>query len=130
MNLCISTIQFFRCSFVGVLTNLTGYSLYLLLTSGGFSPKIVMSFLYMAGVIIGFFANRTWTFRDNGNVLTTGMRYILTHTLGYLLNLSLLIVMVDYLGYPHQWVQILAVIIMVFFLFLMFKLFVFNPPHA
>lgn len=55
-----------------------------------------------------------------------GVRYVIAHCIGYLINLSILILMVDKFGYPHQWVQAAAIFIVAGFLFLMFKFFVFT----
>lgn len=54
-----------------------------------------------------------------------GVRYVIAHCIGYLLNLSILIVFVDELGYAHQWVQAIAIFVVAAFLFLAFKVFVF-----
>ena len=127
MKLPHSLTQLFRYGFIGICSNLTAYSLYLLMTYMGFSPKIVMSFIYVIGAGIGFVANRKWTFEHKGHYFNTGARFLIAHVLGYLLNLSILFVMVDKLGYLHQWVQASAIFIIAIFLFLSFKFFVFKP---
>lgn len=129
-----SVIQLLRYGVVGLLSNSIGYVLYLLLTYAGGTPKITMSVLYAVGTTVGFIGNRKWTFSHKGDLISTGMRYIFAHSLGYLLNLSILIIMVDYLGYPHQWVQAVSIVVVAGFLFLMFKFFVFpktliDPGH-
>jgi hypothetical protein len=48
---------------------------------------------------------------------------------GYLLNLFILLVFVDYFGYTHQVIQGIAIFIIAGFLFLVFKYFVF-PKQA
>ncbi|WP_347903238.1 GtrA family protein [Pseudomonas purpurea] len=118
-------MELLRYGILGILTNSIGYSIYLLITYAGGTPKLTMSLLYAAGSTIGFFGNRKWTFSHDGDVLSAGARYVFTHSLGYLLNLSILIVMVDHLAYPHQWVQALSIFAVAGFLFLMFKFFVF-----
>lgn len=127
MKISYSKTQMFRYSIIGIANNLAGYFFYLLMTYMSFSPKIVMSALYATGVGIGFFANRKWTFKHKGHYFNTGARYLIAHVLGYLLNLSILVVMVDKLGYLHQWVQAIAIFIVALFLFLLFKVFVFRP---
>jgi putative flippase GtrA len=121
-----STIQLFRYGLVGIASNLAGYMLYLLITQLGFQPKLVISLLYPLGATIGFWGNRTLTFTDKGCLIGTGVRYILAHCLGYLINLTILIVLVDKLGYAHQWAQAIAIFIVAAFLFLLFKFFVFR----
>ncbi len=114
-----------RYGVVGLLSNSLGYLIYLLVTYAGATPKITMTLLYLTGTAIGFIGNRRWTFSHEGNVLSAGARYLIAHGFGYLANLVILIVMVDYLGYPHQLVQAFAILVIACFLFLMFKFFVF-----
>ncbi|PKH15760.1 hypothetical protein BI292_19780 [Pseudomonas sp. 43NM1] len=120
-----SIIELVRYGVIGVLTNSIGYAIYLLITYAGGTPKITMSILYAIGATIGFISNRKWTFSHEGNLLSAGARYVFAHTLGYCLNLSILIILVDHLGYPHQWVQVFSIFAVAGFLFLMFKFFVF-----
>lgn len=117
--------QLTRYAFVGLASNLAGYLVYLLLTYLGTTPKLTMTALYAAGATIGFFGNRTLTFEHRGGVLSAGFRYLLAHVLGYLLNLVILVVFVDSLGYPHQAVQAVAIFVVAAMLFVLFKAFVF-----
>ena len=111
---------------MGLAINLVGYSIYLLITYLGIEPKITMSLLYGAGATVSFFGNRKLTFSHSGSLLGSGIRYVIAHCFGYLINLAILILMVDRLGYPHQWVQAAAVFVVAIFLFLAFKYFVFS----
>lgn len=117
--------QLFRYVLVGGLTNLLGYSLYLLLTYIGWPPKLAMSALYVTGVVLNFFANRRFTFRHDGNVGSAGIRFLLAHASGYLVNLLMLVILVDWLGFAHQAVQLLAVVVVAVWLFVLFRVFVF-----
>jgi len=119
-------LQLFRYGLIGITTNLIGYSVYLLLTSLGNTPKITMTVLYVLGANISFFANKKITFRYTGNVLGSGTRYTITHLFGYLLNFLILMIFVDKLGYPHQLVQGIAIFVVAGFLFVCFKTFVFR----
>lgn len=114
--------------FVGILTNLAGYLVYLLVTPLGATPKLTMTLLYCAGATIGYLGNRTLTFAHKGNLLGSGIRYLVAHGLGYCINLAILIIFVDRLGYAHQWVQAAAILIVAGFLFVTFKFFVFATP--
>lgn len=117
--------QLFRYSLVGLLSNIAGYLVYLALTYLGCTPKITMSLLYSIGAAVGFFGNRSLTFEYQGSVMGAGGRYVVVHSFGYLINLSLLIVFVDKLGYAHQWVQAIAILMVAAFLFMAFKFYVF-----
>ena len=123
-----SFIQLFRYGLVGIVSNLTGYMVYLLLTYHGATPKVTMSFLYGVGAAVGFWGNLKLTFAHKGSLLGTGVRYVIAHCFGYFINLTILIVMVDKHGYPHQWVQASAIFVVASFLFLALKFFVFRNP--
>ena len=126
MKIKTSVIQLFRYGLVGIASNLSGYVLYLLLTYLGSTPKITMSFLYVMGAVIGFWGNRKFAFAHTGSLFGSGVRYAISHCIGFLLNLVILIVMVDKMGYAHQWVQAVAIFVVAGFLFLAFKFFVFK----
>ena len=115
----IRKLQFPKFIVVGIVSNLTGYLLYLLVTSLGAGPKPAMTVLYVIGTAAGFLANRKWTFSHSGPVSPAMVRYAAAYALGYLLNLSILIVFVDRMGWPHQLVQACAIGIVAGFLFLL-----------
>lgn len=121
-------MQLFRYGVIGLASNLAGYIIYLVITYLGTTPKTAMSILYITGALFGFWGNRAVTFAHDGNLYTAGIRYLIAHTLGYFINLGILIVMVDRLEYPHQWIQGLAIFVVAAFLFLAFKFFVFKRP--
>ena len=119
----------FRYAVVGIVSNLVGYSVYLLVTYLGATPKITISFLYMLAAAVGFWGHRKFTFEYKGKLIGAGIRYVIAHCLGYLINFTILFVMVDKLGYAHQWVQGVAIFVVAISLFLSFKFFVFGKPY-
>lgn len=125
-----SAIQLLRYGLLGVATNSVGFIIYLIFTYLGTTPKITMTFLYGVGVAISFWGNRKWTFMHNGSVAGSSLRYVIAYGVGYFINLTILIVMVDKLGYPHQWVQALAVFTVAAFLFITFKFYVFRNSES
>lgn len=129
-NIQILIKQVFRYGIFGISRNSLGYITYLLITYLGVSPKIAMSILYCVGTVVGFFGNRKFIFVHDGSMLKSGIRYLVAHLMGYIINLVILIVMVDKLGYAHQWVQVLAIIVVAGFLFMCFKVFVFRDAAA
>jgi putative flippase GtrA len=118
----------FRYALVGLISNASGYAIYLLVTWLGVSPKTAMSCLYFIGASLGFLGNRQWAFSHRGRVLTSLLRYGLAHLLGYGLNFLILMLFVDQFGYPHQLVQAAAIFPVAGVLFLTFRFFVF--PHT
>jgi putative flippase GtrA len=117
--------QLFRYGLVGVVTNLALYFFYLFITYLGIEPKTAMTISYVVGALLGFIGHRKWTFMHNGALLGSGARYIIAHLFGYLINFLILLTFVDKLGYPHQWVQAAAIIVVAGFLFVTFRYFVF-----
>lgn len=122
--------QLIRYGLVGVMSNLTMYFVYLLITYLGVEPKTAMTLMYIIGATIGFVGNRKWTFAHRGDSSSAALRYVLAHLFGYLLNLLILFTFVDRLGYAHQWVQAMAIIIVAGCLFIIFKYFVFSAKYS
>lgn len=122
--------QFYRYALAGILTNILGYVAYIFLTYLWGAPKVTMTTLYLVGVLTTFFINRRFTFLHDGNIGATGVRYLLVQVLGYLLNLFLLVIFVDWLGLPHQIVQATAMLVVAIFLFSMLRIFVFIPNNT
>ena len=119
-------LQLIRYGLVGVVSNAVIYCIYLLITYCGVEPKIAMTLVYIIGVFIGFVGNWKWTFAQGGPLSDAALRYVLAHLFGYMLNFLILFIFVDRLGYAHQWVQALAIVMVAGFLFLVFKYFVFR----
>ena len=119
-------LQLIRYGLMGVVSNAAIYFVYLLITYLGVEPKTAMTLVYIIGTVIGFIGNRKWTFAHRGDSSSAALRYLLAHLFGYLLNLLILLTFVDHLGYAHQWVQVVAIIIVAGFLFIVFKYFVFQ----
>jgi putative flippase GtrA len=122
--------QFFSYALIGVLTNVLGYATYLTLTYLWDAPKLTMTALYLVGASIGFLANRRFTFRHDGGIGVSGVRYLLAQVAGYLLNLVLLLLFVDWFDFPHQIVQAIAIVVVAIFLFFVLRIFVFAPSLA
>ena len=118
--------QLIRYGLVGVASNAAIYFVYLLITNFGVEPKMAMTLVYLIGASIGFIGNRKLTFAYRGDSTSAALRYVLAHLFGYLLNFLILFTFVDLLGYAHQWVQVVAIIIVAGFLFIVFKYFVFS----
>ncbi|VVN03272.1 GtrA family protein [Pseudomonas fluorescens] len=118
--------QLIRYICVGLISNATGYAIYLFLTYLGLSPKLAMSLLYITIAGFSFFGNKKITFMYNGHFWGAGMRYVVAHLIGYLINLAILIFFSDHLGYNHAIVQATAIIVIAMYLFIALKFFVFR----
>lgn len=121
-------IRLLRYGLVGIALNCVGYLIYLIITWLGAGPKATMTALYIIGAVMGYFSHRRLAFSYRGGIHSSALRYGLAHVCGYGLNFTLLYVLVDLLGYPHQIVQAVAIFIVAGFLFLCFNYLVF--PQA
>lgn len=122
--------QLLRYGIVGLAANSLGYGLYFGLTYAGLGPKLAMSLLYVLGILQTFVFNKKWAFRHEGMHRQAFIRYIITYGIGYLINLLALFVLVDRLGFPHQIVQAVLIVIIALFLFMLQKLWVFRLENT
>lgn len=117
--------QIIRYVIVGVLNNLCGYILYLLLTWVGLDPKMVVSMLYPIGALTAYWGHARFSFNTYGLKPNAIRRFIVAHILGFLVNLMMLVIMVDFYGYSHALIQMLAIVTVAGVLFILFRYYVF-----
>ncbi len=128
MKLNELNLQIIRFGIVGLASNLVLYLAYLGLTSCGWGHKISMSTLYVVGVLQTFVFQKKWTFSHLSHLSVTFVRYLTLYAVGYVINLGVLIVMVDRLGYSHEWVQGVMVLVIGVLQFTMQRAWVFRSP--
>ncbi len=121
----VITTQFFRYAVIGLISNLVLYVLYLAITSLGLGHKSAMTMLYALGVMQTFIFNRKWSFEHRGVAHRALVRYMAAYVFGYLLNITVLMLLVDRLGFPHQAVQGVMILVFAMALFLLQKYWVF-----
>ncbi len=119
-----------RFGVVGATHNLLGYLVYLLITFWGTDPKVAVAILYPAGTLISYLANRRWTFGNKGRAVQSMSKYVAMHAFGYGLNLLIIYVFVDLLGFPHQLVQLGAMFFLAALFFVMSKFLIFTDKPA
>lgn len=117
--------QFLRYAIVGLGSNLVLYLAYLILTTWGMGHKTSMTLVYALGVTQTFMFNRTWSFQYAGGFHSAFARYGAIYAFGYLLNLSVLWIAVDWFSLPHQVVQAVMILTLALLLFLLQKYWVF-----
>ena len=118
--------QIFRFFSIGILNNIVGYLIYILLTWQWLEPKFAITFTYPLGAMIGYFANHRYVFSYQGNHYLGFFRYLTAHIIGYSANFILLYLFVDVMGYPHQLVQAGSIFFCGFLLFILLRYFVFT----
>lgn len=118
--------QFIRYIAVGLASNAVLYLFYLLVTWLGVGPKTAMTVLYILGVLQTFVFNKKWSFRFAGAATPALVRYATVYVLGYVIQFLTLMVLVDQVGLPHQWVMAGLILFMAVFLFMGQKFWVFR----
>ena len=124
MNATLS--QMIRYGIVGTTSNALLFVLYLAITAAGMEHKLAMSLLYVLGVAQTFIFNKRWSFDHDGSNRGAFVRYVISYGVGYLLNLTALYLFVDRLGWPHQAVQGIMILVLAALLFMMQKFWVFR----
>ena len=122
--------QFIKYAFVGIVSNLVLFGIYLIFTTFGLAPKLAMTGLYALGVLQTFVFNRSWTFRYRGSAPKSLWKYVLAYLSGYFVNLAILYVFVDRLGFYHAYVQGAVVPALAVYLFMLQKYVVFRPASV
>lgn len=123
-------VQFVRYAIVGLASNAIGYGLYIVLTALGVGPKLAMSLLYCVGVVQTFVFNKKWSFRFDGAAAPAMARYATVYAVGYGFNILAMMLLVDHVGFPHQWVMAGLVLFMAVFFFMGQKFWVFRQASA
>lgn len=122
--------QFLRFAIVGCVSNGVLFLMYLALTMLGVGHKVAMSALYLVGIMQTFVFNKRWAFKYQGVAPTALFRYWVVCAAGYFLNLSVLMIFVDQLGFAHQLVQGIMILIVAILTFMAHKLWVFRAGKS
>lgn len=125
----LKRFQIARFAIVGLISNAILYVAYLILTFLGLGHKTTMSMLFAVGVTQTFFLNRRWTFGHSGSTQRAYVRYWVAYGIAYFLDLIMLALFVDLLGYKHQIVQGLLAIVIAAMMFFLQKFWVFRDDH-
>ena len=118
--------QLLRFCVVGVGLNVSLFFVYLLLVDTGATPKIAMTAVYVSGVTLGFMLHRKWSFVSRSAPMQDWVGYVAVCLGGYVLNLSVLWLCVDRLGWAHGWVQGAMVLVVAGLTFSLNKVWVFR----
>jgi putative flippase GtrA len=119
--------QFIRYVAVGTLTNVSGYLLYLYVTSLGISPILTISIFYPVYIGVAFYLHKTLSFGHKGQLTASAIKYLVAYVGCYLLNVGMLAFFSDYLGFPHWLVQAGAVVSIALLLFVIQRYWIFRP---
>jgi len=118
--------QLFRYGIVGVLNNLLGYALYLLITFFWLEPKLTITLLYPVGIAIAYYTHAKYSFAYQAGGMAVKIKFFMAYLVGYAINYLMLFVFSDKLNFSHQIVQAVAVFVVGGALFIMLKYLVFT----
>lgn len=118
--------QLFYYGIVGIAQNSVGYGIYILFTWLGADPKLVVAIAYPIAMLVSFLGNKKYTFHAHGKIGPAGVRFLMAHLFSYGINLGMLYVFVDKLGWRHELVQAAAIFVCAAFLFVALKFYVFR----
>lgn len=122
--------EFIRYAIVGAVTNVSGFLLYVLLTTLGVTPILTISLFYPIHIGSAFYLNKKWSFSHEGRISALAIRYLISYIGCYILNVAALKYFDGYLGFSHVTVQAVAVLIIIPLLFVTQKLWVFREDAA
>lgn len=122
--------QILSFGIVGLTSNVLLFLLYLFLTNAGVDPKLVVTALYLLGLVWTFVFNKRWSFSHRGEWGRSGLRYLLLYGGLYFTNVSTLLVLVDFFLLPHAIVQIGVFMAFIPIVFLMQRYWVFAESST
>lgn len=123
-------LQSLRFGIVGLISNAALYLLYLLLVKLGADPKLAVTFLYVLGLSMTFLFNKRWSFAHRGDWGRSAVRYFSLYGMLYFTNILVLMVMIDFLHYPHSLVQASVIMVFIPIVFLVQRYWVFARDPA
>ena len=121
--------QLLRFGMVGVGTNMLLYLTYLVLVGLGLQYQLAMTASYVGGVVLGYTAQRQWTFRYRGPGAESAVRYLIAYAGGYLLNLIGLYVLVEHARAGAAVAQGVMIFVVAIGLYLAQRHWVFRHGH-
>lgn len=117
--------ELLRFIYIGILNNLWGYLIYLILTFWGLSPKTVLVVFYPIGIFIAYRSHKRHSFGFHENSFLVKIKFLTVYLLGFFLNLSILNLLYKKMGYSHQIIQGISIGIVALFNYFLLKNFVF-----
>lgn len=122
--------QVLRYGVIGLLNNLLGYLIYLVVTWLWLDPKVAVTLMYPIGAATAYFGHSRYSFVYGGFTSHGIARYFIAHLIGYGANIGMLYLFSDQLGFSHQLVQAVAIVAVASILYLLLRYFVFpNQPE-
>ena len=120
--------QFSKFAIVGVINNLFGYLLFLILLSTDFSYKLALTITYLFTLTLSYFLQSMYTFNSGKNKIQI-IKFYGSYLLIYFLNLLYLSFLKEFLNINAGLSQIIIIPQIAILNFLILKCFVFAKKH-
>lgn len=121
--------EFASYAAIGLCINSTAIGVYLLLVAIGLMPELVSFLLYISGASLSYLGNRTLTFNSTVAHTTAFPRFLMAHSLGLAVQLSLLSFLHRTAGLSHQLSQVITVSLIALYLYIAFKHYVYPRSN-
>ena len=119
--------QIIKYSSVGMVTNIIGYILYIVFSNLMGMPPPVASILAGFMVIgISYYFNKRFTFTSQNNGVVQAMKYYLLYFSAILLHSATIFIFSSILGFAHEIVAGISLVVLSCLLFLIQKFYFFN----
>lgn len=121
-----------RFGALGVANNLLAYGIFAVMTLAGVPAIAAASLTYVLGMVVSYLGNRSFTFAHAGSARRSLMRFLIVNAVGYGINVAILAVFVEHLGFDPLIVQFAAIVVVAGFIFVSMRYWVFadDGPGA
>ncbi len=123
--------QFVKFSSVGIVNTLAGVLVIFGTKAFLYNNDIIANIAgYSAGLAVSFVMNKSWTFRDDRNLLESVFRFLGVFAISYTINLVTVLLCIYWLDMNSYLAQALGVPPYTIMFFLLCKYFAFRPDDS
>ena len=122
--------RWWRFVATGVLINGALFALLWLLLQLGLDYRLAATLSFVTGVLWGYIQNRLWSWKSDVPVLRSTLRYFAAYGIIFVVHMSLVVAMVQGLGWHPVLASIVSVALLVVPNFLLMNAFVFRKLQA
>jgi putative flippase GtrA len=119
-----------RFGVIGGLNNLLSYGIFVALTLAGTPSIAAATITYATGMVISYLANRSFTFRHAGSARRSVLRFVVVNLAGYALNVAILALFVELIGWNALVVQLGAIVVVATGIYFGMRFWVFRATDA
>ena len=122
-----SVYQIIKYSSVGIVTNTIGYILYIVISNLiGVNPPIAAILAGLMVIGISYYLNKRFTFKSKNKGVVTALNYYLLYFSAILLHSSNIFIFSSILGFVHELVAGISLVVISCSLFLIQKFYFFD----